>query len=358
MHKSLFYSSSYNKFSLLTSNISLPDWAYAYGRAKSQGIIRKIPDDFIVNEIQSFELSGAGEHAFLLIEKCSENTDYVARLLARFAGVRQRDVSYAGLKDRHARTRQWFSVWLPGKPDPDWKALNSETIKVLQATRHSKKLKRGSLAGNQFIIRIRDWVGDFKVLEQQLQIIKRQGVPNYFGAQRFGREGANIAKVLALFSGEKVSRNLRSIYLSAARSYLFNHILSQRVANRTWNQALVGDVLMFDNSHSFFKAETLDESILERVAQLDAHPTAVLWGKGDSQTSAQVALLEQQVIMQFDELANGLCAFGVEQDRRALRSHIQELQWQFIDNSTLELSFTLNPGCYATALLREIVQVK
>ena len=342
----------------MNSPQSLPDWAYAYGGAQSQGRIRTIPDDFIVNEIQAFELSGSGEHAFILIEKCSENTDYVARLLARFAGVRQRDVSYAGLKDRHARTRQWFSVWLPGKPDPDWNELNSDTIKVLQATRHSKKLKRGSLAGNQFIIRIRDWEGDTQALEQQLQLMKTQGVPNYFGAQRFGREGANIARAIALFSGEKVSRNQRSIYLSAARSYLFNHILSARVADKSWDQALVGDVLMFDNSHSFFKAETLDESILQRVAQLDAHPTAVLWGTGDSLTSAQVALLEQQVIMQFDDIAKGLCAFGVEQDRRALRSHIQELQWQFIDSSTLELSFTLNPGCYATALLREIVQVK
>ncbi|MBT5221692.1 MAG: tRNA pseudouridine(13) synthase TruD [Gammaproteobacteria bacterium] len=341
----------------MNSTYSLPDWAYANGGAQSQGIIRTIPDDFIVNEIQSFELSGTGEHAFILIEKCSENTDYVARLLARFAGVRQRDVSYAGLKDRHARTRQWFSVWLPGKPDPDWQEINSDTIQVLEATRHSKKLKRGSLAGNQFNICVRDWIGDKAILEQQLQTIKTQGVPNYFGAQRFGREGANIAKAMALFSGEKVSRNLRSIYLSSARSFLFNHILSKRVASQTWNQALLGDVFMFDNSHSFFTAETLDESILKRVAQLDVHPTATLWGKGENQATAEVALQEQEIVEQFEQLAKGLCAFGVDQDRRALRSHIQELQWQFIDSKTLELSFTLNPGCYATALLREFVKV-
>ena len=341
----------------MNSKLSLPDWAYAYGGAQSQGIIRTIPDDFIVKEIQSFELSGTGEHAFVLIEKCSENTDYVARLLARFAGVRQRDVSYAGLKDRHARTTQWFSIWLPGKPDPDWTGLNTPNIKVLQATRHSKKLKRGSLAGNQFIIRVRDWAGDKAALELQLRMINTQGVPNYFGEQRFGREGANIAKAIALFSGEKVSRNQRSIYLSAARSFLFNHILSKRVANNTWNQALVGDVLMFDNSHSFFKVETLDESILQRVTELDAHPTAALWGKGESQVTAEVALLEQQIVDQFSDIAKGLCAFGVEQGRRALRSHIKELEWQFIDSTTLELSFTLNPGCYATTLLREIIQV-
>jgi len=162
---------------------------------------------------------------------------------------------------------------------------------------------------------------------------------------------------MALFSGEKVSRNLRSIYLSSARSFLFNHILSKRVASQTWNQALLGDVFMFDNSHSFFTAETLDESILKRVAQLDVHPTATLWGKGENQATAEVALQEQEIVEQFEQLAKGLCAFGVDQDRRALRSHIQELQWQFIDSKTLELSFTLNPGCYATALLREFVKV-
>lgn len=341
----------------MNSTNPLPNWAYAYGGPQSQGVIRKIPDDFIVNEMQSFQLSGSGEHAFVLIEKRSENTDYVARLLARFAGVRQRNVSYAGLKDRHARTRQWFSIWLPGKPDPDWTELNSETIQVLQYTRHSKKLKRGSLAGNQFIIRVRDWVGNSEILEQQLESINNQGVPNYFGEQRFGREGANLAKAIALFSGEKVSRNLRSIYLSAARSFLYNHILSIRVENKSWNQVLVGDVLIFDDSHSFFNVAAIDESILSRVSELDLHPTGVLWGKGDLQSSKDVAELEQQNIKQFGQLEQGLCAFGVEQDRRSLRSHIKQLQWQFIDSTTLELSFTLNPGCYATALLREIVKI-
>lgn len=341
----------------MNTQSALPNWAYAYGGAQSQGIIRKTPDDFIVNEIQSFELSGVGEHAFLLIEKCGENTEFVARALARFAGVRQRDVSYAGLKDRHARTTQWFSVWLPGKPDPDWAELNSDSIKILQAKRHSRKLKRGSLAGNQFILRIQEWQGDKAVLEQQLQAIKEQGVPNYFGEQRFGRNGNNIARALALFAGEKISRNQRGMYLSAARSYLFNHIVSARVADKSWNHAIAGDALMFDDSHSFFQAEALDESIVQRVAQLELHPTAVLWGKGESQASGEIALLEQKIIQQFDDLAQGLIAFGMEQDRRALRSHVKELQWDFISDDCLELSFSLNAGCYATAVLREIVRV-
>ncbi len=342
----------------MNTSTVLPEWVCAFGGPQSQGVIRHIPDDFIVNEIQSFELSGVGEHAFLLIEKCSENTEYVARLLARFAGVRQRDVSYAGLKDRHARTTQWFSVWLPGKPDPDWNQLNSETIKILRTARHSKKLKRGSLAGNRFILRIRDWQGNPLILEQQLRLIKEQGVPNYFGEQRFGRAGGNIEKARALFTGKKVARPLRSLYLSAVRSLLFNHILQARVAEKTWNQALIGDIFIFDNSHSFFKTEVLDNSIRKRIAALTIHPTGTMYGKGELQTAANVAVIEQTVIESFADLAKGLIKFGLEQEHRALRSHVKDLQWQFVDTQTLELTFTLNAGCYATSVLREIVQIQ
>jgi len=333
----------------------LPHWAPAYGGAQSTGIIRRSADDFIVNEIQLFELSGEGEHAFLHIEKCGENTDFIARLLSRFAGVRQRDVSYAGLKDRHARITQWFSVWLPGKPDPDWSELNSDTLKVLQATRHSRKLKRGSLAGNQFILKIRDWKGNKELLEQQLNSIKEQGVPNYFGEQRFGREGANINKALALFAGAKLSRNLRGMYLSAARSYLFNQIVSQRVQNATWDQALEGDLLMFTDSHSFFKADLSDSTVSERIQSLDIHPTAALWGKGELETSQTVAEIENQAVSEHSEIAKGLIKFGLEQDRRAMRSQVKDLQWQFLDAECLELQFSLNAGSYATAVLREII---
>jgi tRNA pseudouridine13 synthase len=335
----------------------LPLWAKAYGGAQSTGIIRNVADDFIVNEIQSFELSGEGEHAFLQIEKCHENTDYIARLLARFAKVRQRDVSYAGLKDRHARTTQWFSVWLPGKPDLDWSKLNSDSLKILQATRHSRKLKRGSLAGNEFILKIRHWQGDKKIIEQQLTQIKKQGVPNYFGEQRFGRNGANINKALALFRGVKLSRNLRGLYLSAARSYLFNQIVSLRVENTTWNQALKGDLLMFTDSHSFFKADLFDSTVSERIKVLDIHPTAALWGKGELKTSQTMAELEQKVATENSDIAEGLVKLGLEQGRRAMRSQVKNLQWQFIDAECLELKFSLNAGSYATAVLREIVEV-
>ncbi len=338
--------------------MTLPCWTNAYGGVKNTGIIRQNLEDFKVDEIPAFECSGEGEHAFIHIEKRGENTDYIARQLARFAGVRQRDVSYAGLKDRHAVTTQWFSVWLPGKPDPDWSVLNSDNLKILQTQRHSRKLKRGSLAGNQFSLIIRDWSGDKAYLEQQLQQIKLGGVPNYFGAQRFGREGNNINKVLALFSGqEKIPKDKRGLFLSAARSYIFNEIVSARVQQGNWNEFITGDVMMFNDSHSFFKTDSENTGIEKRLNDLDIHPTAILFGKGELESAQDMAVLEQKIIEQQNELAKGLIAFGLEQDRRAIRCQVKDLQWQFIAEQSVALQFSLNAGCYATAVLKELFEM-
>jgi tRNA pseudouridine13 synthase len=203
-------------------NIEIPIWHYVYGSPSGVGKIRTVPEDFIVYESLAVEPSGEGEHVFLQIQKTSENTEYVARQLARFANVRQRDIGYAGLKDRHAVTTQWFSVWLPGKSEPDWMAFATDNMKVLHIVRHARKLKRGVLSGNRFEITIRDWQGDQAKTIGQLGLIKANGIANYYGEQRFGNQGQNVNKALTMFRGDKVKREQRSLYLSAARSYLFN----------------------------------------------------------------------------------------------------------------------------------------
>lgn len=335
------------------SIVELPVWAYVYGSPSGQGKIRTVPEDFIVTEHLSFEPSGSGEHVFLSIEKTGENTDYVARQLAKFAGVRQRDVSYAGLKDRHAVTTQWFSVWLPRGVEPDWREFVTDNIKVLHTVRHARKLKRGVLSGNGFKLIMREWQGDRVITEQQLNAIKNNGIANYYGEQRFGHAGHNVNKALAMFQGAKIGREQRSIYLSAARSYLFNHILNQRVLDKTWNQAQAGDYYVFDLGHSYFKTEQIDDDIIRRLSAKEIHPTGILWGKGNAELSS----VEQAIIANNQELANGLCASGLEQDRRALRINVADLEWQFINETTLSLSFTLPAGCYATAVLREIINL-
>jgi tRNA pseudouridine13 synthase len=332
-------------------NIEIPVWPYVYGGPSGSGKIRSLPEDFIVKENLSFEPSGAGEHAFLQIEKKGENTEFVARQLSRFANVRQRDVSYAGLKDRYAVTTQWFSVWLPGKADPDWMQFESDSVKVLQAVRHARKLKRGVLSGNSFKLTVRDWLGDQAKTIQQLEQIKANGIANYFGSQRFGNEGQNVSKALAMFEGTKVGREQRSIYLSAVRSYLFNMILAERITQNNWNQALAGDTYQFDLSHSCFQSDQPDAEIIRRLTAGEIHPTGVLWGRGD----VDALDVEQVIIDRHQRMAQGLVASAVDRDRRALRVNVLDLQWRFVDDAVLELCFTLPAGSYATSLLREII---
>lgn len=336
------------------THTNLPDWLCAYGGPSGNGDIKIQADDFIVEEILPFNPEGFGEHVFIFLEKCHENTEYVARLLARHAGVRQRDVSFAGLKDRHGRTRQWFSVWLPGREGPDWSLLASEHLTILQVSRHARKLKRGVLAGNQFTILIRGWQGDRLIAERQLQTIRQNGFPNYFGEQRFGRQGQNVEKALSMFAGAKVRREQRSIYLSAARSYLFNQILAERVRMQTWDQAIPGDIFKLNRSNSQFLAEQIDQALLDRLRNGDIQPTGALYGAGESEVSGDVFTLEQGIIAANRGLAEGLRNEGLEHERRSLRVIPENLNWQFETEGNLRLSFRLPAGSYATVLLREI----
>jgi tRNA pseudouridine13 synthase len=334
----------------LTDSFSLPEWHYAYGSPSATGFIKTYCDVVVGEEQLPFEPDGTGEHAFIQIEKRGENTEYVARALARIAGVRQRDIGFAGLKDRQARTTQWFSIWLPGKKNPDWAALETETISVLQSTRHRRKLKRGVLQGNQFTLIVRHFSGDRVRCEQQLEKIKHEGCPNYFGHQRFGLQGKNITTALALFEGaQTIKRQQRGIYLSAARGYIFNEILSDRVQKKLWNHAVEEDLLMFTDSNSYFKAKILDEHTLRRVQNATLHPTGCLYGKGET------LAIEASIIAKQTKLSAGLLKFGLEADRRVLRVMPQNVEWQFLNPQQLQLRFFLPAGSYATVLLREII---
>ncbi len=339
----------------MSENYSIPLWPYVYGGPQSQGKLKAQAIDFVVREKLSFQPEGIGEHVFIQIEKVGENTEYIARLLARFAGVRQRDIGFAGLKDRHAVTTQWFSVWLPGKDEPDWNKIESDTIRVLQIQRHLRKLKRGVLSENEFEIRIRDCKGDKALLEQQLQKITKQGMANYFGPQRFGIKGQNLNKALALFDGAKVKRELRSIYLSAARAYLFNQVLARRVLENNWNKAIAGDVLMFDKSNSYFVFDQQDNSLVERVSAGKIHPSGMMFGDDKLETFALALKFESDIVAENQVLTEGLSKFDLKNDRRSLRVFANNLQWEFEAQNNLVLRFALPPGSYATSLIRELI---
>lgn len=328
-------------------------WPLALGGAPLQARLRSTAEDFQVDEVLGFDPDGAGEHVFLRVEKRGANTEWVAKAIARHAGVAADAVSYAGLKDRHAVTRQTFSVPIPVRREVDWSGLRSDEFRVLDATRHSRKLKRGALQGNRFRIVLREIAGDRAAAGQRLEAIARRGVPNYFGEQRFGRDGDNAARALAMFQGRRVARHERSLLLSAARSQIFNSLLAARVAQASWDRALDGEIWMLAGSHSIFGPEMLTAELQARLAEGDIHPTGPLWGQGDLRSSGTVAALERDIAQQQAGLADGLAAAGLNQERRSLRLFAQALCWQW-EPASLCVEFTLPAGCYATTLLREL----
>jgi len=335
----------------------LSELQYAFGKPASRARLKATPEDFRVTEVLGFEPSGAGEHVMLWVRKRDANSQFVARQLARLAGVREQDVSFAGMKDRFAVTEQWFSVHLPGKSAPDWSVLGLDGVEVLRAERHDKKLRRGALKGNQFEIVLSELEAD-DTLESRLEQVGSLGVPNYFGAQRFGREGRNLEKALALFRGQlRLRRNQQGIYLSAARSLLFNLVVSERLRRTLADRLLVGDALQLCGSHSFFIVDTVDDSLLQRLASGDVQLTAPLWGRGPLPVNGEVEALELAVVEAQPELTAGLEKAGLKQERRALWLKPQQWQWQRQD-ARLTLRFFLPSGCFATSVIRELVQLK
>ena len=329
----------------------------AYGEPLLRARMRVMPEDFFVEEIDAFAASGSGEHLLLSIEKRGMNTVFAAQRIARWAGVADSAIGYAGLKDRHALTRQRFSVWLPKKVAPDIAALDGDGLTVLASQWHSRKLPRGALAGNRFVLALRDVVGERDAIDARLQAIAAGGVPNYFGEQRFGRGGSNVAQALAMFAGRRVKREQRSILLSAARSEIFNAVLAERVAQANWNHAIEGDVLMLDGSHSVFGPEPLDAALRLRLDDFDIHPTGPMWGRGELRSQAVTAALEQAVADAHVAFCSGLDAAGLKQERRSLRLPVRELSWRWLADDGLELAFQLPPGAYATVVLRELGEV-
>jgi tRNA pseudouridine13 synthase len=332
----------------------------AHGPALVQALLRAEPADFVVEESLSFTPDDQGSHWLVQVRKTDANTEWVARQLARIADVPVRDIGYAGLKDRHAVATQWFSLPLGERPAPDWSALTDAGIEVLCCRRHGRKLRRGAIAWNSFVLRLRDLAGDLPGLEGRLQVIARQGVPNYFGPQRFGRGGANLAAADALLGGHagargrRLSRHQRGLLLSAARSALFNQVLARRVAEGSWNQALPGERLALAGSHSHFRSDSIDDSIVARLADGDISPTGPLCGAGDSAPGGMAAELEAETLAPWSDWIAGLACAGLTAERRALILRPAEFSWRTEADDGLTLRFRLPAGGYATSVLREL----
>ncbi|OUR86318.1 tRNA pseudouridine synthase D [Cycloclasticus sp. 44_32_T64] len=336
------------------------DLPYAHGGPIGTGLLREQNEYFKVNESLTFEPSGDGEHVFLYIQKTALNTEDIVKRLAIHAELPRRSVSYAGMKDRHGVTKQWFSVHLPGKEGPDWYLLEDESLKIEHVTRHLKKLKRGTIKFNQFNIVVSQLNADKEQLADRSEQIKTFGVPNYFMDQRFGYLCQNIDRVYNLFSkGEAIkNKKMKSLLLSSARSFLFNKVLAERAADKNWDLAVEGDAFMLNGTRQFFKEDNISNEINKRLSEHDIHPTGPLFGQGEGAVASAVYELENNVFKENSIFCDGLIKERVDFSRRSLRVVPDDFKLDWLASDKLQLSFKLRSGSYATAVVRELLTIK
>jgi len=331
---------------------------WLYGKPTAEGVLKATADDFVVIEDLGYAPDGDGEQLLVRIRKTGCNTRFVAEALAKFVGIHPRDASFAGMKDRHAVTEQWFCLRLPGKETPDMRTFSLEGVEVLESARHRRKLRTGALQGNAFRLVLRQ-LTDRDAVEQRLQQIVVGGVPNYFGSQRFGHNGNNLLMAQRWAADEiRVrERNKRSFLLSAARSAMFNQVVSDRMAQQgTLTKALNGDALQLTGRGSWFVAgaEELAE-LQQRVDSNELRITAPLPGSGEWGTRDDALALEQASLASENALIDLLVREKVEAARRAMLVIPRDLRWVWQDDATLEMNFWLPAGSFATSVVRELL---
>ncbi len=327
---------------------------YLLGTPQQAGRLKAEFADFIVREELGYPLAGEGEFVAVKVRKTNANTLFVGEQLAKFVGISAKNMNYAGLKDRHAVTEQWFCLHLAGKETPDFSTFECEGVEILEVTRHNRKIRTGALEGNYFELLLRDVV-ETDELKQRLNQLQAVGFPNYFTEQRFGRDGHNLTQAQRWASGEisVKDRKKRSFYLSAARSEVFNLVVSQRIADQQMQTVLLGDYLQLAGSNSFFevKAEDLMQS-QQRLDENDVLLTAPLIGENSLEQNGNER--EKAIVAQHENLISLMKKERMNTARRAMLCKPQDLRWQF-EPEGLRLTFFLNSGSYATGLVRELI---
>ena len=329
---------------------------YLLGKPQQAGRLKAEFADFIVQEELGYPLAGEGEFVAVKVRKTNANTLFVGEQLAKFVGISAKNMSYAGLKDRHAVTEQWFCLHLAGKETPDFSAFECEGVEILEVTRHNRKIRTGALEGNYFELLLRD-VEETDELKQRLNQLQAVGFPNYFTEQRFGRDGHNLTQAQRWASGEisVKDRKKRSFYLSAARSEIFNLVVAERIEQNVADRVLRDDIVQLNGSHSWFKAdENEDLAVLQqRLNEQDILLTAPLIGEENLSASA----VENQVVLEHQVFQELMKQERMKAARRPLLMQAKDFHWTFVEEG-LKLSFYLPAGSYATALVRELVNIK
>lgn len=331
--------------------------AYLFDKPTQAGRLKVEFADFIVKEELGYDLSGDGEFVAVKIRKTDANTLFVGEKLAEFAGISAKNMSYAGLKDRHAVTEQWFCLHLAGKETPDFTQFQLDGVEIIEVTRHNRKIRVGSLAGNHFELLLRE-VKESDDLTARLQQIQAVGFPNYFTEQRFGRDGHNLTQAQRWAKGEisVKDRKKRSFYLSAARSEIFNLVVSNRIELGLTQQVLENDLMQLAGSNSWFVAKAEELAALNKRLELqDILLTAPL--VGENSATQTVSEYEQKIVVEHQDLLALMAKERMNSARRAMFCKPQHFEWLF-EEEGLRLKFFLDAGSYATALVRELVQLE
>ncbi|MEX0584717.1 MAG: tRNA pseudouridine(13) synthase TruD [Natronospirillum sp.] len=342
---------------------STTDHPAAWGQPLGQVTIRQHPEDFQVTELLTPDPvtaatggtdAGQSEHLWLWIEKVGDNTAWVGQQLAQHFSVRVRDVSWAGLKDRHAVAKQWFSVWLPGGQKQDqWTLPTSASFRVIGHQWCTRKIRRGAHDGNRFVIRLAGWCpSDQAAVAARLQQIIEFGVPNYYGPQRFGYD-FNAQPTPVVWTDDRQARGLQ---ISAMRSHLFNLQLAERVRQGTWNQCIPGQWVCWRGSQAGFVLADLDPRLQNKVSAGELSPSAWLPGEVKDQSLGPSAA-ELAVLAPYQVWIEQLAARRVQAARRAtvLRPRACSLEIRADD---AVITFELPPGAFATTVLQALWSIE
>jgi tRNA pseudouridine13 synthase len=325
-----------------------------------QGELKQTADDFVVEEIPAYPPSGAGEHLYLWVEKRDLNTHDAVTRLSRLLGARSESAGYAGLKDKRAVTRQWLSFHHTATPAAS--DLESEGLRVLEVSRHVNKLRTGHLRGNRFTLRLAGVPeGHEAQASAALEHIARDGLPNYYGAQRFGHGGRNIGSAWAwIVEGGRAPQKpfLRKLFVSSLQSALFNAWLGQRLDGGNFLSVLAGDVLRKEESGGLFTCE--DPAVdRERLRNWEISATGPMFGARMRAAEANAREAEEAILATYGVQAEHFerVQRSGEGTRRAARVRVDDVGVRR-DGGDLELRFTLPRGSYATVLLAELTKTR
>lgn len=326
--------------------------------APIEATFRATWEDFEVEEVPAYAPSGTGEHVFVFIEKKGITTQHAVQTLCERVGADPRSAGWAGLKDKHAVTRQWISLF--GATPEAVEQASTEHVRVLEAVLHPHKLRTGHLRANRFRIRLRQIdLARIDDLHAVLDRIEREGLPNYFGEQRFGREGDNVERALRWVSGlgpVPKSPFQRKLQMSALQSELFNRLVAQRMDESSLGVVLPGDLMKKHETGGLFVAADLEQA-QARADAWEISPTGPIfgakmrWPEGDAKAREEVLLQEMGLtrahFAKWKRIAPGT--------RRLLRIPVGKVGRRVSDD-TVSLEFTLPAGSYATILMREILK--